>query len=343
MSVPPNDLMDTAMGLRRLIIGYRSSQAVYVAAKLDIAGRIRSGTSQVKQLAHQCGVDECSLERVLKMLCQLDVFIEETNGRYRIGPLGGALLDDAPATQRPLAIMSGEPWHWQTWGELLYSVKTGKPGFDHLFGLGRFEYFSQHAEAAKIFNEAQAGLTKLEYDAVLESYDFSSIKVLVDVGGGSGELLAAILKRYPDMRGIVFDLPHCAEDAHRLLQKEGLQDRCKVMSGSFFNHVPPGGDAYIIKRTLHNWTDERAAEILKRIRENTGPGCKLLVAEKVVTDKTDLQIAGSNLQMLVMDGAADRSEAQFRSLFEAGGFDLTRIYDTECPIKLCIIEGVPKN
>ena len=174
-----------------------------------------------------------------------------------------------PGSQRSLAIMTGEE-HYQAFGQLLYSVQTGKTAFDKLYGMPVFDFLQKHPEQAKIFDEAMVGVHGRETAAMLDAYDFSGIRVLADVGGGNGSVLTPVLKKHPAMRGILFDMPGVVERAKANIQAAGLADRCQVIGGSFFESVPAGADAYLMRHIIHDWDDEKATKILRNIHQAMG-------------------------------------------------------------------------
>lgn len=235
----PQELMN------RLLTGYWNTQAVYVAAKLGIADLLVTGARSADDLAQATNVHAPSLYRLLRGLASLGVFADDGAGRFRLTPLAECLRADAPGSQRALAIMSGEE-HYQAWGELLYSIQTGKAAFDKLYGMPVFDFLSKNLEQAKNFDAAMVGVHGRETAAMTDAYDFSGIAVLSDIGGGNGSLLITVLKKYPAMRGMLYDLSGVAERARANLQAAGLAGRCTVIGGSFFDSVPTGADAYLL-------------------------------------------------------------------------------------------------
>ena len=228
--------------------------------------------------------------------------------------------------------------HYPAWGDLLHSVKTGEIAFDHVFGMRVWEFFAQHPENAKTFDDAMTGMTLAGNDAVLASYDFSPIGKIVDVGGGHGSLIASILKINPQMKGILFDAPPVIEGARRRIEAEGIADRCEVIAGDFFESVPSGGDAYILKWIIHDWGDERAIAILRNCHRVMTEYGKLLLVEAVVPRSSEPHFSKFvDLNILVKTGGRERTEHEYRTLLEASGFRLTRIIATESAMS--VIEG----
>ena len=222
----------------------------------------------------------------------------------------------------------------------MYSVQTGGSSFEHIYGMNLFEYLAQNPESAKIFDESMTNSSAIESAAIAASYDFSSIQTLVDIAGGQGILIASILKSNPTLKGILFDQPHVIERAKRFLEAEGVLERCQLAAGSFFESVPEGGDAYILKYIIHDWDDERAIAILKQCHKVMPANGKILVAEQVIPPGNEPFMGKLlDLQMLAMNsGGRERTEAEYRALFEKAGFKLTRIVPTQDEIS--IIEGI---
>jgi hypothetical protein len=245
-----------------------------------------------------------------------------------------------PESLRALAIFYGEEWIWYAEGALLYSVQTGKAAFHHVHGMSPFDYYRQHAEAAAGFNAAMTSLSGHELAAIIAAYDFAGMATIVDVGGGHGALLAEILKTYPHMRGILFDLPAVVESAQPLLAAAGITDRCTCVAGDFFQTLPGSGDAYIFKRVIHDWDDPQAEAILTQCRRAMPAYSRLLLMERVIPPGNAPSVGKlADITMLVHYGALERTEAEYRGLFKAAGFTLVRIIPTQTP--LSIIEGIP--
>jgi hypothetical protein len=325
--------------MNRLITGYWRTQVVYVAAKLGLADLLVDGPRTVADLARATQTHAPSLFRLLRGLASLGVFAEEADGRFGLTPLAECLRSDIPGSQRALAIMSGEE-HYQAWGQLLYSVETGKIAFDKIYGQPVFEFLSQNLEQAKVFDAAMVGVHGRETAAMTDAYDFSDIPVLADIGGGNGSLLTTVLTKHPHLRGILYDLPGVAERAKANLQAAGVAERCEVIGGSFFEAIPAGADAYLMRHILHDWDDERATTILKNVRKAIRPNGRLLVVEGVIPPGNDPSFGKLlDLTMLVIPGGKERTEDEYRALFAAGGFELARIVPTEAEVS--VIEGQP--
>ena len=333
------------VALYLMATGYYVSQAIYVAAKLGIADALKNGPKTCDELAQISGTHAPSLYRLLRVLASVGVFAELEHDRFGLTPIGACLRSGEPDSLRAMVLMFAGERLQRAWGGLLHSVRTGETAFDHVFGAGLFPYLAQNPEAAVVFDEAMASLTMQLSAAVAAAYDFSQFGTLVDVGGGHGALITAILRASPTLRGMLFDLPHVAEDAKKRLEAAGLTGRCTVVEGDFFASVPSGGDAYTLSRVIHDWDDARSVAILKNCHRAMGEQGKLLLVELVLPARVDQSAASQivvefDLTMLVDTGGRERTEAEFRALFEATGFRLTRIVLTQSPFGYSVIEGV---
>lgn len=334
---PPQIL--PSMVLTQMITSTWVAQAIYVAAKLGIADLLKDSPKSSQELAQETDTDARSLYRVLRALASVGIFAEGEDGCFRLTPLATYLQTGIPGSLSGVALMFGEAFHRQPWSNILYSIKTGKTAFEHVFGMEVFEYLNQNPESAKIFDAAMTGFTANLTASIATDYDFTSIRKIVDVAGGQGSFIASILKGYPSMQGILFDLPHVIEGAKPLIEAEGLSDRCELVGGSFFEWVPSGGDAYIMKSIIHDWDDERAIAILKNCHQVMVENGKLLLVEVVIPPANKPSVGKLlDLEMLLMAGGCERTEAEYRALFEAAGFRLTNIFTTQSAQS--IIEGV---
>jgi len=335
----PNQAMPPQLAILQMASGYWVSQSLYVAAKLGIADLLKDSPKSCDELATATGTNAPSLYRVLRALASLGVFAETQPNHFTLTPLAACLQSDVPNSFRAYVIMQNEE-HYQAWGELMHSVQTGGSSFEHIYGMNFFEYYAQNPESAKIFDESMTNLSVIHSAAIAPSYDFSSIQTLVDVGGGEGLLIASILKSNPTLKGVLFDRPHVIERAKRFLEAEGVLERCQLAAGNFFESVPEGGDAYILKYIIHDWDDERAIAILKQCHKVMPANGKILVAEQVIPPGNEPFMGKLlDLQMLVMtDGGRERTEAEYIALFEKAGFKLTRIVPTQDDVSL--IEGI---
>ncbi|HET7062052.1 MAG TPA: methyltransferase [Nitrosospira sp.] len=277
----------------------------------------------------------------MRALASVGIFAEVDGGRFQMTPLAEPLRSDAPNSLRDFSIFLGADWHWQAWGDLAGGARTGEPAFEQVHGKAFFEYLGENPGPAQIFNDAMTSLSTAASAAVVNGYDFTGINTLVDVGGGHGLLLASILKENPRMTGVLFDAPSVVAGASGVIEAHGVSGRCETLGGDFFVSVPAGGDAYIIKHIIHNWDDDRASTILQNCRQGMSPSGKLLVVEMVIPE-SNAPSPGKllDLEMLVLFlHAHERTEGEYRALFERSGFRLSRIVPTPSPYS--VIEGVP--
>jgi O-methyltransferase/methyltransferase family protein len=326
--------------LQDLVNGFRVSQAIHAAATLGIADLLKNGPRSIDDLAAATGTHARSLYRVLRALASVGVFQEDADRRFTLTPLGECLRSDAPEPVGPLAVFIGQPEQQQAWGHLLDSVRTGETAFRRVHGMSVWEYRARNPEAGAIFDAAMTALSRGAANTVLNAYDFSPFTCVVDVGGGHGALLAAILTKNRSVRGVVFDQPQVVAGAGPVLRAAGVADRCQVIGGDFFEAVPDGGDAYVLKSILHDWEDEQAAAILRTCRCAIGPDGKLLVIEREISPANEgARAKFGDLQMLVGAGGRERTREEWAALFAAGRFRLVGATPTESG--LSVIEGVP--
>jgi hypothetical protein len=324
--------------LNQLICGYWHSQCVYVAAKLGIADLLANGPQSVDNLAQQTGTHRPSLFRLLRALASLKVFAEEPGQRFRLTPAAEPLRRDVPGSQWAMAVMMGEE-HFRAWGELLYSVRTGKIGFDKVFGRPVFEFLSQHPEQAAIFDKAMVGVHGRETSAMLDAYDFSAFASVVDIGGGNGSTLSGILEKHRSIHGTLFDLPGVIQRAGVAVDAAGLSDRIHLVDGDFFESVPAGADAYVLRHIIHDWEEEKAIRILTNVRQAIARDGRLLVVESVIPPGNEPFFGKLlDLTMLVIPGGQERTEPEYRDLLGKAGFRLVRIVPTAAEVS--VIEGV---
>lgn len=328
-SMPPSAQM------MQLIFGFMPSQAISTAARFGIADLLKDGPKSADELAQATGKHPRALYRLLRALASVGVFSQDADGRFRLTPVAETLRSDAPDSLRSFAIFMGADWHLQTWGGLPYSVETGQPAFEQAHGKAFFDYLGENPEPARIFNDAMTSLSRAASEAVVSTYDFSSTTKLVDIGGGHGLLLNSILEKYPQMQGVLYDAPSVIAGVTE------LSERCEAVEGDFFKSVPAGGDGYIMKHIIHDWDDERSLTILRNCRAAMKEGGKLFVVEMVIPEgNTPSTGKFLDLEMLLFMNSFERTEAEYRDLYERAGFELTRVVPTPSPYS--VIEGVCK-
>jgi SAM-dependent methyltransferase len=328
---------DTEQMLNRMIVGSWVTQAIYVVAEIGIADLLAAGPRTADELARETRTHGRSLYRVLRALASIGIFREDEEGRFSPTPMGRLLESDAPGSKRSLARMAGAEIY-RSWGALLSSVETGGSAFDKVFCEPFFRYMSVNPDRRRIYDAAMTGVHDAETLPVLDAVDFSSFRTVVDVGGGNGLALAAILRRHPEIRGVLFDLPAVAESARDVVAGCGVSDRCGFVGGDFFDAVPAACDAYLLRHVIHDWDDREAVAILANCRDAMRSGSRVLVVETVIP-------AGNgpcfgkwlDLMMLVV-GGRERTEEQYGELFSAAGLRLTRIVPTAHEVS--VIEGV---
>jgi SAM-dependent methyltransferase len=318
------------------------SRALYLAAKLKIADLLKDGPRPFGEIAKATGTNGPALNRVLRLLASAGVFTEGDNGNFSLTPVGQCLRTGMLDSSHALVMLFGSERLEENWKNLEYCVRTGEPAFRLRGVTDPFSDLLRTPELEATFDAAMADVTRRVAIAVSAEYDFGTIRTLVDVGGGNGTLLTGILKANPFLHGIVYDSPATAERAKKLIEESGLADRCDAVGGDFFKEVPAGGDAYILKHVIHDWNDDRATAILRNCHRAMDPKGRLLIVEGVCPVRIDESpqsrgTASNDVNMLVSTGGRVRSEAEFRSLYDAAGFKLTRIVPTQSGFG--VIEG----
>jgi hypothetical protein len=311
-----------------------------VAAQLGVADLLASGPRSIVDLSAATGVDAQSLYRVLGALASRGLFREDDGKRFSLTPLAEPLGQDAPHSIRPQALWSGSEAYRRTWGDLAYSVRTGRPAFDHVYGKPFFDYLAEDPAFAKIFNDVMTSDSSDEGASIAAAHDFSGYRRIVDVGGGHGALLAAILDRYPGPLGLLFDLPDVVDTARGAIDRHIAAGRVEKVAGDFSEAVPDAGDAYLLKWIVHDWDDEAAIRILTNCGTAMAPAGKVLLVEVVIPQGT----AGSDATrldttMLVFTGSRERTEGEYRELLHRAGLTLVKIAPTASPFS--ILEATP--
>jgi len=326
---------DSASALRRLILGLRTTQLLAVAAQLGVADALQDEPRSAAALADELRVDANALRRLLRALARLGVFAETDDGRIVHTPLSEPLRGDAERSLRDVARLYGAPWLWHAYGELLDSVRTGQPAFEHVHAQPFYDYLDAHPAAAEQFNRAMNAYTAHEVTAIAEACDLAEAATVVDIGGGHGALVAALLQRHPRLRGIVFERADVVDGARRALADAGLAARSVCVAGDFFEHVPASADAYLLKSVLHNWSDDDALRILRACQRALHPSARLLIAERVIAPgAAGAEAALFDINMMVTVGGQERSEAEYAALLAAAGLRLQRTTATASPLSV---------
>lgn len=325
-----------------MMSGMIVSQLLNVAVNLDIADLLKDGQKSVSELAKLTNCDETSLYRILRTLASLGIFSETETGHFKQTELSFFLRPDVAGSMYNFLKMWGADWRWQSWGATLESVKTGSPGFGLTHnGTNIWEYFTtQDPEAGKTFSLAMSNFANTLNPAIVPAYDFSPFEKVVDVGGAHGNLLVEVLKKAPNLKGVLFDRPSVVEDANNYIKTTSVADRCELVGGDFLASVPVEADLYMMKFILHDWSDQDSIKILKNCREHIKPNGKVLIIEQLIplgnepsfTKILDLEM------MICTHYGRERTEDEFKALYEAAGFKLNRIIKT--PTIANLIEGV---
>jgi hypothetical protein len=328
------------MVMQQMSMSYATAQAISVAAQLGVADCLADGAKGCDVLAQALDAHESSLRRLMRLLASIGVFAEDDQGRFGLTALGACLRSDVPDSVRSRVIMFAQPWVWRPFMELFQTVKTGESAFRLAHGMSYFDYLREHPEANRIFHEGLKERTGEQAPRIAQAYDFTGMQTVVDIGGGTGVLLAAILKAYPTLHGVLYDLPHVIDSARPVLEAAGVANRCDTVSGDFFVSVPEG-DAYVLSRILHDWGDAPSRTILRHCRKAMSPGGKLLIVEAIIKPSNVPDFGKlSDLYMLVlMDNGFEREADEFRALLGSAGFSLVKIWPVDGVIS--VIEAVP--
>ena len=318
----------------QVAFGALGSIALNVAADLRIADLLAGGPRSVSDLARETATNEDALYRVLRLLASLGIFTESAPRTFANSPASDTLRDEAPNSTGPMARFLADPFHFRVAADLMHSVRTGQPAVEHVTGLPVFDYFASDKHEAEVFNRAMVSISAQVIPAVLATYDFDGMQLLVDVAGGHGSVICPILQKYPQMRGILTDLQHVLDGATECICDHGVEARLQRIPCDFFKSVPEGGDAYLMKNIIHDWNDEKCLTILGNIRKAMGAiKGKVILIEAVLSRGNEPHMGKFlDLEMLIFPGGHERTEQEFRSLFDRAGFRLTRIVPNNSPL-----------
>jgi len=321
-------MADTPADLMRLVAlmhGFRSTQTIYVFAKLGLADHLADSPLTAAELASTVDADPASLGRVLRLAAYYGVVTELREGRFELTPFGQPLRSDAKESIAPTAIMLGQE-HYRAWGSLLHAVIRGESAFQHVYGMPMFDYLAKHADAQADFDAAMGSGTEVFLRSLVGLYDFSESRLMVDVGGGNGSVSAVILKQNPSLEAVIYDQPQVLDAADRYLTAAGVRSRCRLVPGDFFSSVPDDGDLYILSKIVHDWDDERAVRILRNCRTSMKPSAAVLLLEAVLPEHGRPSVATMfDVNMMVMLTGREWTEAQFRSLLAGADLRLTSV------------------
>jgi hypothetical protein len=329
---------DLATTIRRMVEGYQVSQAIHVAATLGIADLLANGSRTSDELAATTGTDPPTLYRLLRALASLEVLNELEGRRFELAPLGEPLRSDVPNSIAGWAAFIGRPYYWQAWSGLLHSVRTGENAFRHTHGTDVWTYRASRPDESAVFDRAMTSLSRRSNAALLAAYDFGRFRTIVDVGGGNGALIAAVLAAHPGVQGVLFDQPHVVSGAAPHLERAGIAHRCRTVGGNFFESVPEGGDAYVLRAVIHDWDDDASVRILTVVRNALAEDGRVLIVERVIAPANQGRDAKfSDLNMLVGPGGRERTREEFSTLAQSSGLRLERVLDAG---NFCVIEAV---
>jgi SAM-dependent methyltransferase len=326
-----------------LLSGMWAMRAVAAAGRLRIFDALASGPRSAAEVAAQLKTHPGATARLMRALANLGVLTAPSGGRFALTAAGDRLRSDHPATLRDMFIAESDTLHWGSWARLEAAVETGKPQPKEVFGVPAFDYYGAHPDEGRQFGQAMENISRFAAHAVLEAYDFSDARTIMDVGGGNGSMVISILQRHPATatRGLVFDLPYIEPSARESIRAAGLEDRCRFEAGSFFERAPEGADVHVLKFILHDWSDEESVRLLERCRAALAPGGRMVVIETLVPDHNRPEMVHlMDLNMLVMTGGLERTEAEYAALFARAGLRLSRAVPTSGPFSVLEASGV---
>ncbi len=315
------------------------SKLIYTAAKLDLADTLADGPKSAAELAGPMGLHQPSLHRFMRSLAGFGILKSAGEGRFGLTPLGEALKTGAPGSARSTILTFGGPTIAKAFDRIDHSLKTGETGFEAEFGMPMFDYLAEHPDEASMFSESMVGFHGGETPAVAAAYDFSPFETIIDIGGATGNMLAAVLNRYSGPRGILYDMPHVVRDAPALLEAAGVSDRVTIESGSFFERVPAGGDAYILSHIVHDWNEDQCRTILGNVRKAMKPDGKVLIVEFVLPEDDTPHLGKlADMVMLVIPGGQERTPTEYDELLGKAGFKMNRVVPTDSPVS--VVEAI---
>ncbi|MBV8861601.1 MAG: hydroxyneurosporene methyltransferase [Mycobacterium sp.] len=328
-------LVPAPAAMMEMIVGTWTSQAIAVAAELGVADTLAAGPLTIEELAARVGADPDALWRLLRALIGRGVFRHRHDDRVELNSLASTLRSDAPVSMTWAARFYGSREQRDRWTLLVDSIRSGRSVVPVLHGKESFDYFAEYPQHAELFNRTMTSISELTDASVVAGYDFSAYPTIVDVGGGQGPLLATILAAAPASQGVLYDLPVVVSAATKLLCERHVADRVRVEAGSFFDSVPPGGDAYVLKNIIHDWPEEKAVQILRNVRAAAGSRSTVLLVELVIPDHDrDFPGKWADLEMLLNLSARERTAAEYRKLLSQAGFRITRVVPTASPLSV---------
>lgn len=319
--------------------GFHVARALHLAAELRLADLVAGGAKSPSALAAAAGTQPDALLRLMRLLVCAGIFAQDEQGAFALTPVSLRLQSGVPGSLRDAVLFHLGREAYQAWAELDYTLRTGNTAFDRALGMGVWQYRGCHAEYAALFDRAMSDFAGVHIDAILAAYSFASLRGIVDIGGGTGKLLAEVLAANPGLDGVLFDLPHVASRARQYLADAGLAERCRVVEGDMFSGVPAGADAYVLSRVIHDWDDPHAVTILRNCRRAMPAHGRVLVVERLLPSTIQPSAAlrsllVSDLTMMVMNGGRERTEAQYRDLFSRADLAVARSISTQSGITI---------
>jgi hypothetical protein len=332
---------DPLIEAQRLVSGFRGYQLVVAACRLKLPDLVADEPKTVAELAAETNTHPRSLHRMLRGLAAWGFLLERNDGRYASTPVAELFREDKPGLRNNALMLAEEGY--QSWAEMMYTLRTGKPAFEHIFGKSRWEKLAENPAALEQFNAAMVETSTRVARALIASYDFGEVRSVVDVGGGNGGLLAGVLLAHPEMKGVLVDLPQGLVGARERLDAAGLGDRVSIKEGSFFDEVPSGADLYLLKSIVHDWDDERAVEILKTCRTAMHSRARLALVERQLPELIDnpdvaLPSVMTDLQMMLVLGGAERTSSEYRHLMAGAALEMNRVIPIGADF--CVFEAV---
>ena len=328
--------------IEEMLRGYRMTQMLHVIAKLGIPDRLVNGSRTAAELAALTSADANALYRLMRALASIGIFSEDSQGRFELTEVGGSLRSDAPDSAREAAILYGESWWWSAWGNLYHAVRSGQTAFERAHGTSLFSYLRDKPADATLFQNCMARMTVQQAAEIAKACDLSAARTLVDIGGGYGVLIAAMLERNPQLSAILFDRPEIIEAARERVSALNIAERCRLVAGDFFVAVPSGGDCYVLKDIVHDWDDERAGVILRQVYRAMNDNGRLLLVERVILPGNHYSPGKLvDISMLVLTGGKERNQSEYRGLLSSAGFAIDHVTEVNSETMAIVARPAP--
>ena len=326
--------------IRQIVSNVRLARALSIVAELGIADFVADAPKSAAELATATGAHADSLYRLLRMLASHGVFAEDNRGHFHLTPLAAVLRSAGDDSLRASLRFGYQDLAWDSYRHLMHTVMTGETAFDHAYGMPFFDYSAAHSDVNAAFHAMMAQASGPENAVIVQTYDFGQHKRIVDVGGGKGGFLAAVLTAYPEVHGVLYDQPQVVADP-MYLRTAGVLERCNIIGGNFFESVPEAEEVYVLKRIVHDWDDAISIDLLRRCRDAMAPQGRVLVIDAVLRPGNEPDPnKDSDIMLMAMYSGRERTEAEFRALYDQAGLQLTRVISTPLPSTRSIVEGV---